>query len=162
MLPGVEVLGVDKSAAAIRWARTRTRQPGIDFQALSEFSDKLSFDLCYCNGVFHHIEPQDRLPTLKRIKTALVRGGRLALFENNPLNPFTHLVMARIPFDREARCLWSGEARRLLAAAGFSPPQPTRFLFFFPRLLARLRFLEPRLARVPFGAQYLLLARAPA
>ena len=36
---------------------------------------------------------------------ALLTGGVLALFENNPWNPGTRLVMKRIPFDRNAQTI---------------------------------------------------------
>jgi hypothetical protein len=45
-----------------------------------------------------------------------------------------------------------------LDLAGFSRCSPPRFLFYFPHILAWLRFMEPCLARVPFGAQYYVLA----
>ena len=37
----------------------------------------------------------------------------------------------------------------------------TDFLFVFPRVLGWLRGVEPRLARWPLGAQYLVLGRRP-
>ena len=50
---------------------------------------------------------------------------------------------------------------RLLEAAGLSC-LATRSLFYFPRLLAVFRPLEPMLARLPLGAQYYVLAQKPA
>jgi hypothetical protein len=41
-------------------------------------------------------------------------AGMLALFENNPWNPGARMVMARIPFDRDAVTLSPIEARRML------------------------------------------------
>jgi hypothetical protein len=35
------------------------------------------------------------------------------------------------------------------------------FLFFFPRFLRLLRFLEPCFSRIPLGAQYQILCRKP-
>jgi len=75
------------------------------------------------------------------------------------LNPGARLVMRRIPFDRDARMISAARARRLLRAAGFGALQPARFLFFFPRQLARLRFAEPWLSRVPLGAQYCVIGK---
>jgi hypothetical protein len=81
-----------------------------------------------------------------------------AVFENNPWNPGTRLVMRRIPFDRDAETLSPPAGRRLLRSAGFEVLR-TDFVFFFPRALHILRPLERRLARLPLGAQYLVLAR---
>jgi SAM-dependent methyltransferase len=111
------------------------------------------------NGVFHHIRPEDRLPALLAIRNALRPGGWLALFENNPWNPGTRLVMNRIPFDREAVPLSPPEVRRLLLTAGFRLEQAIRFLFYFPRALAVCRALEPWLVLMPLGAQYYALGR---
>jgi hypothetical protein len=48
----------------------------------------------------------------------------------------------------------------LLRSCGFEILR-TQFLFVFPRALAKLRPLEPALARFPLGAQYLVLAKKP-
>jgi SAM-dependent methyltransferase len=116
------------------------------------------FDLCYVNGVFHHIHPTERVAALTTIKNVLVPGGYFAFFENNPWNPGTRLVMKRIPFDHNAQPLSSRAARRLLVETGFKCLGRTRFLFCFPRSLAFLRFCERWLVHFPLGAQYWLLA----
>jgi SAM-dependent methyltransferase len=156
-LPGAEVLGVDNAERALAHAASHHADPRIRFEPLDAFRADASFDLCYVNGVFHHIRPEARAEALGRIRDALVPGGRLALFENNPWNPGTRLVMSRIPFDRDAVPLSAREARRLLETAGFRCAR-ARFLFYFPRPLAFLRFLEPALVHIPLGAQYCVLA----
>src|SRR5262249_44564113 len=85
-------------------------------------------------------------------------GGRVAVFENNPWNPGTRMVMRRIPFDRDASPLPAIRLRRLLRAAGFEV-ELTRHAFVFPNVLRRLRPLERWLAPAPIGAQYVVLAR---
>ena len=70
----------------------------------------------------------------------------------------TRWVMSRIPFDRDAIPLTPPETRQLLEEAGFSIVC-TRFLFIFPAFLKALRFIEPYVAGIPAGAQYLVLAR---
>jgi hypothetical protein len=67
--------------------------------------------------------------------------------------------MSRVEFDREAVTLSAPGARRLLTENGFEVIR-TDFLFVFPRALAALRRLEPALAALPIGGQYLVLARA--
>ena len=67
--------------------------------------------------------------------------------------------MNRIPFDRGAKLVFPRQVRRLLHEAGFHSCALTRFLFYFPRPLAVLRFMEAWLARLPLGAQYYVLAR---
>ena len=152
-----EVLGVDTAERALQHATRTHGSPRICFEPLAGFVAHEAFDLCYVNGVFHHIHPADRAEAVARIRRALAPGGVLAFFENNPWNPGTRLLMKRIPFDRDAVVLSVCESRNLLRAAGFRC-RPSRFLFYFPRPLAVLRPLEPWLARLPLGAQYLVFA----
>lgn len=158
VFPGAEVVGVDTASGAIRHAREHHQSERVRFLELRELVPRGDFDLCHCNGVFHHIAPAERAEALRMLHAALAPGGRFALMENNPWNPGTRLVMSRIAFDADAMPLSVLEAKRLLRAAGFSLPEPARFLFWFPRWLAPLRVLEPRLVRVPLGGQYWLLA----
>ncbi len=153
------MLGLDVSEKALARAEATYGSRCVSFCSVAEFAQIEAFDLCYTNGVFHHVDPAARLSMLQRICRALVPGGFFALFENNPWNPGTRMVMNRIPFDRDAKLLFPRQVRRLLREAGFHSCAPTRFLFYFPRPLAVLRFTEAWLARVPLGAQYYVLAR---
>jgi SAM-dependent methyltransferase len=156
---GAEVVGVDTSGRAL--ARARETHPGMRFAPVAELPALGSFDLCYVNGVFHHIEPPRRAGAMGAVFEALRPGGWLGLFENNGWNPGARMVMRRIPFDREAVILSPRGARRLVTGAGFGPPVRTRSLFYFPRALAFLRFLEPALGRLPLGAQIQIVAQKP-
>ncbi len=157
--PKAEILGVDTAANAIGFAQSNYGSSRIGFQTLERFSECDAFDLAYCNGVFHHIPPADRLSAATLVRRALAPGGYFALFENNPWNPGARMVMARIPFDRDAITLSPRELVRLLRAAGFEVAQSPRSLFYYPKPLALLRFTEPWLAPLPFGAQYYALAQ---
>jgi trans-aconitate methyltransferase len=155
--PGAEIVGVDASEESLAHGRARFGPRGFSFGSTETFRENRAFDLCYVNGVFHHVPPHERLGIARKILAALVPGGYLALFENNPWNPGTRISMSRVPFDRGARTLTAGQTRRLLLEAGFAHCAPARFLFYFPRFLRLLRFAEPWLARVPLGAQYYVL-----
>jgi SAM-dependent methyltransferase len=157
MFPDAEIVGVDASQAALAAARRLNAGEGLSFHDLADLKPDASFDLCYVNGVFHHIEPERRAEALALILGSLKAGGYLALFENNPWNPGTRLVMSRIPFDRDAKTFSIPQARRMLAAAGFDIASEGNF-FYFPRMLSFLRFSEPALSFfLPLGAQYLVL-----
>ena len=159
MFPESRVLGIDSASGAVAHAAATHNSDHTSFKPLGDFSPKGDFDLCYTSGVFHHIHPRRRLEAVRLIHRALARGGHLALFENNPWNLGTRLVMRRIPFDRDAVPLSPLETCRLLRTGGFIQRLPVRYLFFFPRFLAFLRFSDPWLARVPLGAQYFVLAK---
>jgi len=156
-----EVVGIDTPPQAIEYARAQHGSNRVSFEVLDRFVADASFDLCYCNGVFHHIDPQERDAAMQLAYRSLAPGGKFAIFENNPLNPGTRMVMRRIPFDRKAHTLPHWETVRLLKSAGFQVPHRPRFLFYFPRPLATLRALEPSLVWLPMGAQYWVLGSKP-
>jgi SAM-dependent methyltransferase len=156
---GAKVHGVDTAFNAITHARLKYNQPAVSFELLNNFNADDEYDLCYVNGVFHHIPPHLREDALRVIYKALKPTGMLALFENNPWNPGTRLVMSRISFDKDAILLTPRETRSLLSSVGFKKIINTRFLFYFPRVLSFLRRIEPFLVKVPFGAQYYVLAQ---
>jgi SAM-dependent methyltransferase len=159
-LRGAErVVGVDPSSNLLDVARREHGSTAVRFGLPGELA-KDSVDLAYCNGVFHHIPVGERGRAMAQVWQALRPGGLFALWENNPWNPATRLVMKRIPFDRDAVTLRPADTRRLLAAGGFEVVR-TDFLFVFPRLFSVLRVLEPAMSRLPVGAQYLVLAAKP-
>ncbi len=158
VFPAAQVLGVDTAPNAIEHARRLHGGERVRFALLRDFAEENAFDLCYANGVFHHIRPAERLGVVRTLHRALVSGGRFALMENTPWNPGTRWVMARIEFDRDAVPVGPGEVRRLLREGGFAHTSRPRFLFVFPRALRWLRFLEPWFASLPLGAQYYVVA----
>ena len=158
--PGAYVVGADLSDDALRHAKTHFGSNRVRFVNIADLRQLERFDLCYINGVFHHILPSERQQTLLMIKDLLTPGGHLALCENNPWNPGTRMVMRRIPFDRDAIPLSFLETRRRIQAAGFQV-YSTRFLFYMPKALAAFRFIEPLFVKVPLGAQYYVLGGVP-
>ncbi|MFZ3375557.1 MAG: class I SAM-dependent methyltransferase [Chthoniobacterales bacterium] len=154
------LLAVDISVESLAVAKRLNASPRVQFVSLAKQQPAERIDLAFCNGVFHHIPVVDRLTAMKRVYSSLCPGGLFAFWENNPWNPGTRYVMSRIPFDREAIALSPPAARHLLREGGFEVMH-TDFLFFFPRWLSWLRSLEPRLTRLPLGAQYQILCRKP-
>jgi SAM-dependent methyltransferase len=152
------VVGVDPSAKLIQRANKEYGSSGIKFQQSQEYRPQEEIDLVYCNGVFHHIPVVNRQEAAQYIWRSLRPGGLLAFWENNPWNPGTRYVMSRIPFDRDAVMLTALEACDLLQASGFHVVS-TDYRFIFPKSLRWFRWLEPHFARLPLGAQYLVLAR---
>ncbi len=154
------VLGVDVAGASIEIARQTNQSAGVCFQHVDEWEPNGTMDLGYCNGVFHHIAPNERQGCLLAIRRALRPGGLFALWENNPWNPGTRYVMSQCAFDENAITIPPPEGRRLLADAGFEILSVDS-LFYFPRQLSFLRFAERWLHSLPLGGQYLILCRKP-
>lgn len=159
LLEAKRIVGSDVSTQSLEVASERWRDYATEFvRCGNEPAD--SFELAFCNGVFHHIVPEQRDEAVQQVFQALKPGGLFAFWENNPANPGTRLLMKRIPFDRDAILVWPNEARRRLRTAGFEILL-TDFLFYFPEILKTLRPLEPWLSKLPLGGQYLVLARKP-
>lgn len=153
--PSAQVLGLDPSDSCVARARREFSGARVAFAPLGDFAPAAGkeADLIYLNGVVHHVPLSDRPHLFQQLASWLAPGGAVALFENNPWNPGTRIVMSRIPFDRDAILVPPAEARRRLRAAGLTP-RVTGFYFYFPNLLHVLRPLERWLTRVPMGAQY--------
>lgn len=151
------VHGVDVSAASLETARAMHTRDGATFAMIDEPIGS-TFDLAFCNGVFHHIPVDERYAAASYVYDALVPRGMFAMWENNPWNPGTRYIMSRVPFDKDAITMTPPETRRLLRGAGFDIVR-TDFLFVFPHLLRALRPLERLVASLPLGGQYLVLAR---
>ena len=154
--------GVDVSSQSLHLARQQFASEQVGFE-LTEHLQQVpaSFDLAYCNGVFHHIPLEQRAASAASVFHALKPGGYFSFWENNPWNPMVHVIMSRVPFDADAVMLWPHEARRLLRQAGFEVVR-TDYQFVFPGCLSLLRFMEPWLCKLPLGGQYQVLCQRPA
>jgi 2-polyprenyl-3-methyl-5-hydroxy-6-metoxy-1,4-benzoquinol methylase len=149
-----EVHGFDPSAESLKVARERV--PSATFHASIEAVPAGYFSSAVLSGVLHHVPRPERPGVLAAVRDKLRPGGRLFVFEHNPLNPVTRHTVRTCPFDDDADLLWPWQARRLLADAGYRAVR-LDFIVFFPKPLARLRPLEPRLGWLPLGAQELVI-----
>lgn len=160
LLHPIRILGVDTSSESLQRARQEYGGEGIEFANSHASCAPSEFQLAFCNGVFHHIEPAERPAALRYVYDSLAPGGIFAFWENNPWNPATRYIMGRCEFDDEVLPISSIEARKLLVRNGFEVLGESSH-FYFPRWLRWFRVFEPILAHFPLGAQYMLLARKP-
>ena len=159
-LDATSLIGVDPSDRCIAEARKLHRSEKITFVCLAQYKAAGDVDSAYCNGVFHHIKPPERVPALRQIYESLRPGGTFSFWENNPWNFGTRYVMSRCAFDEDAIKISPLEACRLIRAAGFDVLR-VDYRFFFPHVLRFLRGLEASLRKVPLGGQYQVLCRKP-
>ena len=156
LLGAERLLGLDSSQASLGEARRCHALPGVVWAPPNDATlgaGAGQYDLAYCNGVFHHIPPTERLACARQVLQLLRPGGLWFFWENNPYNPGTRWVMSRIPFDRDAITLRPAEARRLGAQAGGRWLE-TSYHFYFPKFLRALRRAEPWLRALPLGREY--------
>ncbi len=146
------VCGFDPSTASIELARQKGGEALYDTSVEAIADD--SFDLAVLSGVLHHIPVADRVRTLRIVRQKLRPGGRVVIFEHNPLNPLTRRAVDTCPFDDDAILLPASEVRNRLAEAGFQTVRQ-QYIVFFPRAFSWFRPLEPALSFCPLGAQTL-------
>jgi SAM-dependent methyltransferase len=151
-----EVHGFDPSTVSV--ARAKERAPGAVFHEDVRSLPKEYFETAVMSGVLHHVQPSARVDLLRTVSGLLRPGGRLVVFEHNPLNPVTRRAVASCAFDDDAILLWPWEARGVVEDAAFEDVS-LEYIVFFPRPLAFLRPLEPRLSKVLLGAQMMVVGR---
>jgi len=150
--------GIEISENFVHLNKKKFTNTNYDFLHVDEYIPDSSFDLAFCNGVFHHIPKEERLSTVKYIFNSIKPGGFFAFWENNPYNPGTRYLMKKTPFDKNASMLSPKNTIKMLRNTGFEIIS-TRFLFFFPRFLSLFRVFEPYISMLPLGGQYQVLAK---
>lgn len=157
-LPNASLTGYDVSADSLAAAPEALRRRVTFTSDPAELGQQ--YAVAVVSNVLHHIAVADRDRTLGDLARRLAPGGTLLVFEHNPANPLTRLVVARCPFDDDAILLWPAEANARLRRAGLRV-RPCSYVAFFPKPLARLRGLEARLGWCPLGAQYVAAGVRP-
>jgi len=156
--PDARIVGFEPEPELVKIAQPTATNASAELIQSAELIDPGFADIVYCNGVFHHIAVEERPAAALNMSRALRPGGLAFVWENSPFNPGTRMVMARIPFDRDAVLLRPSELRSLQRDAGLTP-FTTEFHFVFPRALRFARPLEMALRALPFGGQYVVVGR---
>lgn len=153
-----DVIGTDTSSESLEVARVYHKDAKVKFLLPEDIPDEPIYDLVFCNGVFHHISAKERPGALSWIHKRVKPGGLFVMWENNPLNIGTQIIMNRIPFDKDAEKILPWTGRHLLSRHGFRV-EGISYLFVFPRVMKVFRFMEPALSLIPLGAQYQIIAQ---
>lgn len=153
------LMGVDTSKGLISVAAERNRS--VEYQAYDgshvPYPDA-SFDFVFAINVLHHVPISEREAFIQEIGRVARRGGLVAMFEHNPINPLTRLAVHRCEFDAGVDLIPRRRAKRLFASGGLEIVE-SRYILFFP---FRGRFfygLETWLGWLPLGAQYCVTGR---
>jgi ubiquinone/menaquinone biosynthesis C-methylase UbiE len=154
--------GIDISSKSIEVAKQR-KLSNCDFRVYNGENipyEEDYFDVVFVAGVFHHVDFSHHQQLAAEIFRVMKNDARLYLFEHNPLNPLTRYLVNTCVFDKDAKLLKSTYASALLKKAGFAAIRK-KFIIFFPRKgwLSKLIFLEQFLERIPFGGQFVLMAK---
>jgi SAM-dependent methyltransferase len=154
-----QLTGCDISREMLKQAeRTWADRQPPDFFVLQEDNLKpfaTSCDIVVMCAVLHHIEPGQRLAAYQRVYGLLKPGGRVYVFEHNPLNPVTNWVVKHTPIDKNAILLRAREVKSGLVQAGFCDLGCSYQMFFPPRM-SFLHWVEKFLRWLPLGGQYVV------
>jgi SAM-dependent methyltransferase len=154
--------GTDVSAEAL--AVAERENPGVRFELAAPgrlpFDDGV-FDLTFCMNVVQVVPMDERAAFLSELARVTRAGGLVAVFEHNPYNPLTRIIVRRFDSSASVGMLPMGETKRLLEAAEMKPVAQG-FILLSPTRSSRAVALERSLRRIPLGAQYYVAARPPA
>ncbi len=98
---GLDVVALDPFPEML--AQLRRRRP--DIRTVEAAGDAIpfpdgTFDLTYCVAVMHHIAaPALVRATLAEMVRVTRPGGKIVVWDHNPLNPYWPLLMRRVPQD---------------------------------------------------------------
>jgi len=161
LMPSARFTGVDPSPGMISAAGAMniTRADFAVADASSLPYPDSHFDAVLLANVLHHIDPGSRAAVLAETGRVLKTGGRLYVFEHNPMNPFTRYLVNTCPFDKGVKLVPAGKLFRTLRMQGFNVKNREYINFFPPgRNGERLAGLQKLLSFLPLGAQYLVCA----
>lgn len=155
----LKVVGVDLVAYMLRVAKDRRK----DCEFLKASCNKLpfrdrAFTMVLVVNVLHHLKPSDRQALFTEISKMLAPGGHVVVFEHNPKNPFTRIVVRGCRIDRGTVLLSTKELASLAYTSKIDKVD-IEYLTFFPPVLSFMDSHEKRMQRLPLGGEFMFLGR---
>ena len=160
-----QVEGCDASEGMLREAAKRWQcgvVPQLHVVGLKEdlrFASE-TYDVIVACCVFHHVSPSRRQRIFDQFVRILRPGGRVVVFEHNPRNPLTRIMVKRTEIDRHATLMTATETRGAMSSAGLTNMR-LAYMMFFPPRFGWLRYAERFLWRIPLGGQYASVGEKP-
>jgi ubiquinone/menaquinone biosynthesis C-methylase UbiE len=159
--PEAKIYGSDVSQKSLQIAQERlinnTTFLKIDEPAQLKQLD--SVDCVFITNVFHHIPFDEHNAWMKGLYETIKSGGKLIIFEHNPLNPIVYYKLYNEFHGTEKwgeRMLNPKYTKRMLRKALFKNLYLNYTLFFLKRSNI-IDNIEKYLRFVPFGAQYYIV-----
>lgn len=116
------------------------------------------FDLIFVANVLHHVVQWDRQDLIRDLSRRLKRGGTIAIFEHNPINPVTRKIVSNCSFDEGVQLLKMREVKSLIGRLDKMKILESGYCLFVPEPLKMLNWVERPLRRLPFGGQHFVIA----
>ncbi|HSX12816.1 MAG TPA: class I SAM-dependent methyltransferase [Chlamydiales bacterium] len=155
---GFDVTGVDNAGEVIELAKKLN--PNVSYMSHDGKTLPLpeeSFDIAMAICVMHHVPPVQWKSFLVEMKRVLKPGGMAIIFEHNPYNPLTRLVVSRNRLDDDAVLLSHSRLEELMRVAEYKKTF-SRHILFTPFAQPVFRWLDKKLGWCPLGAQYYTVA----
>jgi SAM-dependent methyltransferase len=151
--------GTDVSAEALETAAREN--PSVRYELAA--SDRLPFaddavDVTFAANVVQVVPNEQRAQFVSELARVTRPGGLVVVFEHNPYNPLTQIVVRRFELRDEVRMLRPNRTKRLLRENGLAEVD-FGFILLFPSRRRRLLAVERGLRRLPLAAQYYVAGR---
>jgi ubiquinone/menaquinone biosynthesis C-methylase UbiE len=124
----IDVVGLDPDPNVIARGRRKARRAGVSIEFDQGFSDALPypdgcFDRVFSSFMFHHLEAEDRVKTLREVRRVLKPHGSFHLLDFTRPEAGSRYSLTRL-FHSSRRLKDNSEARilGLLSDAGFNRP----------------------------------------
>lgn len=144
-----KIYAFDESKDSLKFLKKR--YPFVS--CLKKINGNIKFDLIFLSGVIHHIDRSMRKRILKNIYSSLKSTGKLIIFEHNPYNPLTNIVVKNCEFDRDAQLIKKKELINICENVSFKVDD-SAYVYFFPSSMKKFKVFEKYLEWFFLGAQY--------
>lgn len=167
LFPQHEFNGSDISQGMIELAQKRfsDQNKSIHVQLAQIGSIPLpdnSQDIILTSCVFHHIPFEEHQLNMLEISRVLKPNGYFIMFEHNPFNPLTQLIVRTSPIDQNAKLLTATYAKKIYKVALFQNIK-VKFFLFTPPHLKKLAWIDKVSSHLPLvrllGGQYLIVGQ---
>ena len=153
----LKLFGFDTSVESVNEAESLLGDARVCLVSdLNQLPGEVRFDFVISCHVFHHIPPAERAETVERLASWMNPASRLVIWEHNPFNPITRLLVKACPFDDDARLLTLNTTKTLFGKSLFRYREHAYVNLFPPQWLRvdAVSAIEVKLSRLPVGAQY--------
>ena len=148
MRPQLDVVGLDPDPKALARAARKAQRAGLTLQLDRGFADQLpypdgSFDRVLSALMFHHLEADLRIASLREVLRVLRRGGSLQLMDFGGDSHHLHGLGRLARRSHTLKDNWDDRIPTLMREAGFSDPTETGQLTKHIGRLAYYRATRP-------------------
>jgi ubiquinone/menaquinone biosynthesis C-methylase UbiE len=126
--PDVDIIGLDPDPKTLARARQKAERAAVSIQFDQAFSDELpypeaSFDRVLSSFMFHHLELDEKVQTLREIRRVLKPGGSLHLLDfGGPESSSYGFLPRLLHFSHRLKDNFGGRILTFMSQAGLENP----------------------------------------